>query len=118
MPDVITIPEQTIPIGSYAHEIDAPARRTAARITLTRPGAGWPIGAVLTYRIFERERGGNLLLLTGTTEMGGPIIGKGGVVNPPLVIGLSWPDDRDKDVIRFEVEVLQAITTAITVEFL
>jgi hypothetical protein len=46
------------------------------------------------------------------------MIGKGGVVNPPLVITLTWPPDADRDLIRFEVTVFQSFTTAITMEFL
>jgi hypothetical protein len=46
------------------------------------------------------------------------MIGRGGVVNPPLVITLTWPPDADRDLIRFEVTVLQTFTTAIIVDFI
>ena len=115
----INLPRQAIPPGFYSHEIIAPTRSSAARVTLTRAPGGWPAGELFTYRAFERERNsGALNLLTSGTESGGPAVGKDGTVNPPLVITLRWPVDKDRDLIRFELDVVQTFTTAITVEFL
>lgn len=71
------------------------------------------------YHISERQRTGVLRELMSATESGtgGPLRGKGGVVNPPLVIRLTWPLDADRDLIRFEVTVLQPFVAGITMEF-
>jgi len=144
----INLPRQAIPPGFYSHEIIAPTRSSAARVTLTRAPGGWPAGELFTYRAFERERNSEALsqlgrlrrlmratfwwgrqvssvvirhsinLLTSGMESGGPAVGKDGTVNPPLVITLRWPVDKDRDLIRFELDVVQTFTTAITVEFL
>lgn len=119
----INLPRQAIPpspIGEpYSYEIIAPNRSSAAQLTMTRAPGGWPPGELFTYRAFERERNsGALNLLTGGTESGGPAVGKDGTVNPPLVVTLTWPLDKDRDLIRFELDVVQTFTTAITVEFL
>lgn len=115
----IQLPSQLIPVGSYVHEILAPTRANGARVTLTRT-TPWPVGDVLTYRIYERERNGTLQLLVGATEsgQGADFVGKDGTVNPPLAVQLNWGADRDRDLIRFELDVLQSFTTGITVEFI
>jgi len=117
MATTITIASTVFPPGTYTHEILTPVRANGARITVSRD-VQWPTGDVFIYQISERQRNGSLSLLTGATEPGGQMIGKGGVVNPPLVITLTWPPDADRDLIRFEVTVFQSFTTAITMEFL
>ena len=117
MASSIHIPSTSFPPGTYSNEVLTPVRANGARITVSRD-VQWPVGAVFSYQISERQRNGSLNLLTGATEPGGQMIGKGGVVNPPLVITLTWPPDADRDLIRFEVTVLQTFTTAITVDFI
>lgn len=115
----INLPRQVIPIGSYTHEIMAPNRSNAARLTMTRAPLGWPIGELFTYRISERERNSETLnLLTFGTESGGPAIGKDGTINPPFVVTLTWPLDKDRDLIRIELDVVQPFETALAVDFL
>lgn len=145
----VDIPLGPVPPGLYAHDILAPARSDSAKLTLTRQPLGWPVGALFTYRVYERERAGSsaslarleklnamneeptvfnraaaaaaintLDLITSGTESGGPSIGKDGTVNPPFVVTIKWGADKDRDLLRFELDVLQLFTTAITVEFL
>lgn len=122
MAQKIQLPQLLIPAGNYSHEIDAPARANSARLTMTRPGSPlwWPIGDVFTWRVYERERNGVLQLLCSGTEKGSgaDITGRDGASNPPLTLTMRWPVDRDKDHIRIELDVLQAFTTAVTLEFL
>lgn len=114
----IDIPLSTIPIGSYVHEILAPARKNSAILTMTRQPNGWPSGELFTYRVYERNRNAaEAGLLTFGTESGGPAVGKDGTVNPPFSVTLTWPDDKDRDLIRIELDVVQAFETALTVEF-
>lgn len=117
--DRIVIPQTDVTPGLYSHTITTPSRASRARVILTRP-VNWPAGDIFTYTIYERERNGLLVRLTGATEAGtgGPVVGRDGTINPPLTILLTWPTDRDKDEIRFDADVLQTFTTAITVEFL
>ena len=114
----IHIPQQVIPPGSYAHEITAPSRSNSARLMMTRQPP-WPVGNVFTYRAYERERHtGEAKLLTFGTLTGGPSTAKDGTPNPPWELILTWAADKDRDLIRFEIDVIQAFTTAVTVEFL
>lgn len=126
MPRSINVPEQIYAPGSYSFEIDTPTRSDRAEVTLTRvripPASGWPDGELFRFRIFERDRGdGTLHQVTEGTMMGGyvPAIPERGLPeNSPCGVGLQWSADRDKDIIRFEVEVLQEFRTAITIEFI
>lgn len=113
----VSLSERDYAPGSYSVEVDAPSRKNGATVTLTRPGAGWPVGEVFEWRVYEKERNGVLTPLASAVEFGGQIIGKGGVINPPLQVTLTWPLDRDKDRIRFEIDVRQTIRTAITLAF-
>lgn len=115
----INISRREIPVGSYSHEILAPNRSNAAQFTLTRAPGGWPEGELFTYRFYERERNSdNLNLLTSGTESGGLAMGKDGTPNPPFGVTLTWPPDKDRDLIRIELDVVQTFTTALTLEFL
>ena len=119
MPRKVSLSARDYVPGAYQVEIDAPNRKNSAVITMTREGLGWPVGELFTYRVYERNRGSQTLqLLTGATESGGPAVGRDGTVNPPLRISLQWAPDKDKDVIRFEMDVVQTFRTAITMEFL
>jgi hypothetical protein len=119
MAQKINIPYQEIPVGTYVHEIQAPGRKDAALLTMTRQPLGWPAGPLFTYVVSERNRGqATATILTSGAEEGGPSIGKDGTVNPPFKIGLRWAADKDKDIIRFEVTVLQPFSTALSIEFI
>ena len=104
-----------IPIGPQAFEITSPARANGAKIRIER--FTWPIGPLVNYRIYERQRNGDLLLLTQGAEEGGPVIGKNGEINPPLRISLNWAADADKDVIRIEVDAIQPFTAEAFLDF-
>ena len=115
----VTLPYLPVTPGAYAHEILTPGRANGARLTMTRAPAGWPSGALFTLRILERQRNGVLQPLARWAETGGPALGKDGVtVNPPLVTSIQWGADKDRDLVRVELDVVQTFSTAITVEFL
>lgn len=115
----IDIPLGLVPPGSYAHEILAPARSNAAKITMTRQPVEWPVGELFTYRVFDRERNSGVVnLMTSGTEYGGLRIGRDGTVNPTFSRAFIWREDKDRDLIRIELTVVQTFTTAITIEFL
>jgi len=111
-----------LPVGPFSFEIDSPTRSDAAVVTITRTSAVWPVGPVFSYVISERNRGSqDLNVLTSGTESGtgGPVEDRdGNPTNPPFRITLRWAADKDKDIIRFEGEVLQSFNTSITVEFI
>jgi hypothetical protein len=112
---------RVIAVGQYQFDILAPARANGAKITVTREaGAPWPVGDVFTYRIYERDRdASNTRLLAQATERGSGIEETSrGVRNPPLVITLRWPVDRDRDLIRVELDVLQAFRAAFVMEYI
>lgn len=105
-----------VPLGVQAFEISGPSRANGATIRITRT-VEWPAGALFNWRVYERERNGTLLLLASGSEQGGPAVGRDGTINPPLVIGLNWAADRDKDVIRFEADVAQVFVTEVFVDW-
>lgn len=109
-----------VPVGPFVREITTPTRANGARITLTRGNTneGWPDGALFDWRVYERDRNGSLHLITQGGETGGTVTGKDGSLNPPLVIELTWPVDKDKDVIRFEADVFQEFNTTASIEWL
>jgi len=105
------------PGNNQTFEITAPSRANGATIKISR--FSWPAGALFTYRVLEAERGsGDPQLLTSGTENGGTVIGKNGEIDPPLIIGLKWAADKDRDRIRFEVDVFQAFTTEVFMDFI
>jgi len=104
--------EREIAPGTYSFQIDTPTRSDSVTFTLTRPGTGWPTGAVLTYQISERERGGELALLVGPGVMDG---GDGPI--GPASITIRWPPDKDKDLVQVDVVVQQRFTTAVNLQF-
>jgi hypothetical protein len=107
----------SVPSGSQAFEIDTPVRANGAHITVRRFGFSWPAGALFNWRVYERERNGTLNLLTQGEEQGGPVVGRDGTIDPPLLIGLSWQPDKDKDLLRFEVDVFQTFTTEVFIDW-
>jgi hypothetical protein len=126
MPKSIRIPSgngfQDFTPGPFSIEIDTQTRSDSAVVTVTRTSAFWPTGPLFTYVISERNRGSNELhRLTSGTESGtgGPVLDRqGNPTNPPFRITLRWAVDKDKDVLRFEGEVLQTFNSSITVEFI
>jgi hypothetical protein len=107
----------TVQVGPFAREITSPTRANGAIITLTREN--WPAGDLFDWRVYERDRNGELKFLTGGHELGGFVPRRDGQPGEqPLVIQLSWPADRDKDRIRFEADVFQSFNTTPTIEWL
>lgn len=123
MPRRLDLPSTVIAPGSYAHEVDTPTRSDSASLTFTRegiaPATSWPEGDLFDLRVYERDRGdGSVHLLYSARIAGGEVIHPGtGQVNPPMQVGLSWAADKDKDIIRAELDVFQTFRTAITLEF-
>jgi len=114
----INLPYRTIPVGNYVHEILTPVKKNSAVMTMTRQPDGWPVGELFTYRIYERNRNSpDATLLTFGTESGGPSTGRDGTINPPFRVSLTWPVDKERDLIKVELDVVQAFNTAITLEF-
>ena len=105
----------TIPVGPSAFEANTPARANGALIAMTR--IAWPAGPLFTWRIFERERGGQLVLLASASEDGGEGFFRDGTPGAPLTIRLTWPVDKDKDRIRAEVDALLEFQSDVTVSF-
>lgn len=103
----------TFPVGLTALEITAPVRANGARVILQRQA--WPEGQLFTWKVWERERNGLLVPLAAATEFGGPAPFRDGTPgDAPLVITLSWPADKDKDLIRVEIDALQAFASDVT----
>lgn len=109
------------PTGPFSVEIDTPTRSSSAVVTVERTATVWPVGPLFTYQISERNRGSstlNVLMSGAESGTGEEVIGRDGTVNSPFRITLRWANDADKDIIRFEGEVLQPFTSSILVEFL
>lgn len=118
MPQRISIAARDYTPGFYQAEVQAPNRKSGAVLTLTREAPGWPDGDLFHYAIYERNRGETQAnLIASASESGGSAVGRDGTPNPPLRVALSWSDDKDKDVIRFDITVIQTFRTAITLEF-
>lgn len=108
-----------VPIGPFSQEIRSPKKANGARISLQRQS--WPdLGLVplFSWSAYEQERSGSLELLASGNEFGGDIVGKGGVVNPPLVITLTWAADKDKETIRLDLLVNAPFNTVVSLEWL
>lgn len=95
----------TQPGVPLVYEIDTPSRKSGALITVDRNA--WPEGALFDLRIYLAERGGEYRFITGSNESGGAASPRNGVQNPPLVIRLEWPLDKDRERLKFEIDVHQ-----------
>ena len=104
-------------VGPRVFEISTPNRANGAKITMQRNS--WPEGDLFRWDLYERERKGTLVHLSGADETGGFRPRRDGLPGEtPLVIGLSWPVDKDKDRIRFELTVHQEFSSDVTIEWL
>lgn len=104
-------------VGVREFEIGTPVRANGAKITLQR--SSWPEGPLFRWDVHERNRDGTLLPLAGADETGGFRPRRDGQPGEtPLVIQLNWPIDKDKDLIRFTINVLQPFTSDVSLVWL
>lgn len=103
--------------GTRDFELVSPSRANGAKITMQR--SSWPAGALFRWDVYERNRGGTLLPLAGADEDGGVRPRRDGQPGEtPLIISLNWPADKDKDIIRFSINVLQSFTSDVSLIWL